>query len=308
MEVILEKLHLKKGIKNVASTLKKDWGAWLLILPAILCIYFFILRPNVLGMVWSFFDMKGYTPTEFVGLENYRRILTDSVFWKNLWNTCQYVIWSVVLGYGIPIVLAVALNEAVHLRNTFRFWTYFPTIIPMTAISLLWVLLYYPDMGGLLNMVRGWFGLEPYVWLQDSNWTILYIVISMTWSGAGSTAVYYFATLQGVSRELYEAAIIDGAGFVRRFRTVTFPHIRGVALLFLVKQIIGVFSIREQPLIMTDGGPNGASMSLGLQVYKYGFVNGRPQFAMAVSVIMFLILMVLTLYYFKLDKKIEADY
>ena len=98
MEVILEKLHLKKGIKNVASTLKKDWGAWLLILPAILCIYFFILRPNVLGMVWSFFDMKGYKVQEFVGLDNYKTVIADSMFLKTLLNTCKYVLWSIVIG------------------------------------------------------------------------------------------------------------------------------------------------------------------------------------------------------------------
>ena len=150
-------------------------------------------------------------------------------------------------------------------------------------------------------------GFGSYVWLQDARWTIPFIVLSMTWHGAGATTLYYFAALQGVSRELYEAAMIDGAGFFRRIRTVAIPHISVISLLFLVRQILGVFTVMEQPLQMTDGGPNNASMSLGLQTYKYAFVQNRPQLAMALSVIMFLILCLATLFYFRMEKKLSDN-
>ena len=302
------KLERKKKINNNPFLPNsQDISAWILLLPAVLCIYLFIIRPQVMGVYWSFFNMKGYKVQEFVGLANYRQVISDTMFAKTMWNTFQYVLWSLVLGFFLPIIVAVILNELVHARNTFRFCTYFPAVLPAMAVSLLWYLMYYPDQGGLLNMIGSWFGMKPYVWLQDSKNTIMLIVISMTWNGCGSTAIYYFASLQGVSRELYEAAIIDGAGFIKRFFTVTVPHISGIALLFLVRQIIGVFSIMEQPMQMTDGGPNGASNTLGLLAYKYGFVSIKPQLAMAVGVIMFLILMVFTLFYFYLDKKIERD-
>lgn len=297
----------KKINNNPFLPNSKDLGAWLLILPAILCVYLFIIRPQVTGIWWSFFDMKGYKVEEFVGFANYKQVIQDTMFVKTLGNTFKYVFWSLVIGFLLPIVVAVILNEMVHFRNTFRFLTYFPAILPGMAVSLLWYMMYYPDQGGLLNMIGSWFGLAPYSWLQDAKNTIMLIVVSMTWSGCGGTAIYYFASLQGVSRELYEAAIIDGAGFVRRFFTVTMPHLSGITLLFLVKQIIGVFNIMEQPMQMTDGGPNGASNTLGLIAYKYGFVSIKPQLAMAVGVIMFLILMVLTIFYFYLDKKIETD-
>ena len=249
--------------------------------------------------------MKGYKVQEFVGLENYKTVITDSMFLKTLWNTCQYVLWSIVIGFFIPIIIAIMLNEIVHFRNTARILIYFPSILPVAGVSLLWYFVFYPDAGGLLNMVGSLFGMDPYVWLQDARWTIMYIVISMTWSGCGATVIYYFAALQGVNRELYEAAIIDGAGFICRIRTITMPHIAGIALLFLIRQIIGVFSVMEQPLQMTDGGPNGASTTLGLLAYKYGFVSIKPDLAMAVGVIMFVILIVITCFYFYLDKRIE---
>lgn len=294
-----------KRTKSIWIPTKKDVSAWILIIPALLLIYLCVLRPQIMGTYWSFFKMKGYKVQEFVGLDNYKTVIADSMFMKTLWNTCQYVLWSILIGYFLPIIIAIFLNEIVHLRNTARVLIYFPSILPAAGVALLWYLMYYPDAGGLLNMVGSLFGAEPYVWLQDSRWTILYIIISMTWSGYGSTVLYYFAALQGVNRELYEAAIIDGAGFVRRIRTITLPHIAGISLLFLVRQIIGVFSVMEQPLQMTDGGPNGASTTLGLLAYKYGFVSIKPDLAMAVGVIMFLILAVVTCFYFYLDKKIE---
>lgn len=296
---------IKKRRKSILNFNKRDVSAWLLILPALILIYLCILRPQILGTYWSFFSMKGYKVQEFVGLENYKTVITDSMFLKTLWNTCQYVLWSIVIGFFIPIIIAIMLNEIVHFRNTARILIYFPSILPAAGVSLLWYFIFYPDAGGLLNMVGGLFGMDPYVWLQDARWTIMYIVISMTWSGCGAAVIYYFAALQGVNRELYEAAIIDGAGFIRRIRTITMPHIAGIALLFLIRQIIGVFSVMEQPLQMTDGGPNGASTTLGLLAYKYGFVSIKPDLAMAVGVIMFVILIVITCFYFYLDKRIE---
>lgn len=292
----------KKGIYSAA---KKNIGSWMLLFPALLCIYFFIIRPQFLGMYWSFFEMNGFSVGEFVGVANYVRVFKDTMFMKTLGNTFMYVIWSLIVGFVLPVILAVMLNETIHMRNTFRFCVYFPTVLPAVAVMTLWYLMYYPDQGGLLNMLLAHFGIEPYIWLQDTRFTILYIILSMTWTGAGGTAIYYFAAMQGVNRELYEATVIDGAGFFRRLVTVTLPSMSGIILLMLIKQVINVFSIMEQPLQMTDGGPNGASMTLGLLAYRYGFVSFRPQLAMAVGMIMFLILMVLTCFYFVIDKKIN---
>lgn len=301
------KIHKQRSGRTTGKSFmvkfNKNVGGWLLLLPAVLILYFFVIRPQLLGFYWSFFRMQGFKVIDFVGINNYIRVISDTTFLKNLSNTFQYVFWSLIIGYPLPIILALLLNEAVHIRKTLRFMVYFPSILPGVATSLLWYFLFNPSSGGLFNTILGSFGIEPYVWLQDSKFTILYIVISMTWTGCGATVLYYFAALQGVSRELYEAAIIDGAGFFKRMKVVALPHIANISLLFLVRQIIGVFAVLDQPMQMTDGGPNGASMTLGLQIYRYGFVDYRPEFAMALGVIMFLILMVVTIFYFKLEKK-----
>ena len=287
--------------------IRRNISGWVLIIPSIILFTVIVWRPIVIGISYSFFNLKGFVPTSFAGLRNYIDVLSDTNFLKTLWNTVMYVFWSIVTGYPVAFICAVMLNEMLHAKSFVKISLYLPAIIPSIAVAMIWKMIYLDGAGGLLNMIGSWFGMKPYGWLQDSKNTIKLIVLSMTWNGCGSTAIYYFASLQGVSRELYEAAIIDGAGFIKRFFTVTVPHISGIALLFLVRQIIGVFSIMEQPMQMTDGGPNGASNTLGLLAYKYGFVSIKPQLAMAVGVIMFLILMVFTLFYFYLDKKIERD-
>lgn len=303
---ILNETKLKKQKKrNNIFSFKKDFSAWLLILPALLVIYFLVIRPQIMGVYWSFFDMNGFNPQSFVGLENYKKVITDTVFVKTFLNTCQYVLWSLVIGFPIPFVIAIIMNELLHCRRLTRVVVYMPGIMPVVAVSLMWYFIYYPDASGLLNVFLGKLGMEPYSWLQDSRFTILYIVISMTWSGMGATAIYYFSGLQGVNRELYEAAIIDGAGFFKRVRYVTIPQMSGMLILFLIRQIIGVFNVMDQPMQMTDGGPNNASVTLGLMNYRYGFVLNKPQLAMAQGVLMFLFLTIFAVIYFKVNKKIE---
>lgn len=284
-----------------------DIKAWLLLLPSLLCTYFIIIRPQVMGGYWSFFNMRGFTVVNFVGFNNYKHVLADTLFLKTFFNTCLYVIWSLVIGFVIPFVIAIIMNELTHFREATRVIVYMPSVIPAVAVSMIWYFVYYPDASGLLNMFLGKFGIRPYAWLQDSNYTILFIVVSMAWSGIGNTAIYYFAGLQGINRELYEAAVMDGAGFFRRIRMVTIPQMSGMLALFFVRQIIGVFNVMEQPLQMTDGGPNNASLSLGLLNYRYGFVQGKPQYSMALGVIMFITLSVFTYVYFKMNKHIEEN-
>ncbi len=298
-----------KATANIKRKMKlrNNIDAWILMLPMVIILYLFIWRPTILGGVWSFFNMKGYTPANFCGLDNYRRVITHTQFLPMLWNTVQYVLWSLVIGFLPPLFIAILLNETVHFRSGFRLLIYIPAVIPGIAAMLMWYFIYYPDQTGLLNMLLGKMGLAPYGWLNDPRFTIVGIIIYSTWKGFPGSMLLYFAALQSVSVEQYEAALIDGAGPWKRLWFVTRPAMEGLLLLNLVRQIISVFQIMEQPLAMTGGGPNGASVSLSYQLYQYGFNSGGKGTgqAMALGVIIFLILIVFTLFYFWLNKKVE---
>lgn len=305
------KLNTDRQLKLKNKTLfRNELDAWILLLPAVFVLYLMIWRPTVLGVVWSFFKMNGFTPTDFCGFENYKKVITHTQFFPTLWNTVKYVLWSLALGYLPPLILAVIVNEMVHLKGSFRVMIYLPVVIPGIAAMLMWYYIYYPDQSGLLNMLLSKVGIKPYGWLNNPNFAIPGIVIFSTWKAFGSTMLLYYAAVQGTSVELYEAALIDGAGTFKRAWHVTRPSVEGILLLNLVSQIISVFQIMEQPLAMTGGGPDGASISLGYQLYQYGFNSGGKGTgqAMALSVITFLILLVLTIFYFWLNKRVEDRY
>lgn len=288
--------------------LKNNIGAWMLMLPVLIVLYLMIWRPTVMGGVWSFFKMKGYSAVNFIGLKNYYEVIKDTQFIPVLLNTVKYVLWSLVVGYIPPIIIAVFINEMIHFKNGFKTVIYLPAVIPGVAALLMWYFIYLPDSSGLLNMLLGKMGIAPYGWLSDERFTILYIIISMTWKGFAGTMLLYFVSLQGIAPELYEAATIDGAGMWARFRNITLPQISGIMLLTLITQIKSVFQVMQEPMVMTGGGPNNASISMGYQLYKYGFVSGRAGHAMALGVIVFLILIVITAFYFRLQKKVEENY
>ena len=299
----------KKAGNPIVAFITRDLSAWILLIPMLICVFYFILRPQILSIYWSFHKMVMYKPQGFVGLQNYITVLSRPDFLQTLKNTVTYVVYSMIIGFPLPFILALIMNELVHFRKLTRVLVYFPGVMPAMATSLLWVFIYNPAAGGLMNMILGKVGIAPYQWLQDSRFTILWIVVSMTWNGCGGTALYYFAAMQGINRELYEAALIDGAGFWKRVRIVTLPYMYGMLILFGVKQIIGVFNVMEQVLQMTGGGPNNASVTLGLLNYRYAFENGgkNAQYALALGVMMFIGLSIFAVLYFFLDKKIQAN-
>lgn len=298
--------NFNRGLNKSPVRLKKvDMAAWILCVPFILSLYFFHIRPIIIGLSYSFCEMKGFSPIGFAGLDNFISVIRDTAFIKTLINTVMYTVWSLVIGFWVPIFVAVIVNELVHFRGTLKVMMYLPCIVPSLAASLIWYFFYQPGQAGVLNQVILMFGGEPQVWLQDKNLVIPLIIISMTWRGFGSTVVFYLAALQGINQELYEAARIDGAGIIKRAKTIALPHLAPIALLMFVKQIIGIFQIQSEPMLMTGGGPNGASLSLNLQSYYYMFNYFQTERALALGTITFAILMITNIFYFRIEKKLE---
>ena len=296
-----------KKPKSSSLSKKSFVTSWLFALPALILMYLFIWRPTVMGFVWSLFKMKGYTPKEFIGLRNYYEVVKDTQFLPLFLNTLKYVAWSLIIGFLPPVLLAVIVNETVHFKQKIMTFLYLPAIIPAIAVSLLWKQMYDPTGLGLLNMLLARLGVQPYQWLGDGRFTILWIIVSMTWKSFPGAMLLYYSALQSVNQDLYEAATIDGAGIFKRAWYIMRPQIMGVLILNFVRQIIGVFQVMEQPLAMTGGGPDGASASLGYQLYKYGFETQRVGHAMALGTIIFVVLIIMTIFYFKLNKKLEES-
>ncbi len=290
-----------RGITNVKG--KGQLGAWGIMLPGIILFAFFIWVPLVEALSLSFFNTNGMRVQSFAGLGNYISTIHSPDFWPAVSNTFMYLVWSLLIGFLLPIVLALFINESVRCRGIYRTAVYLPNIVPSLATVFLWRFIFRADENGALNMLLSVFGIGAQDWLNNSARVIPLIVVTMTWKGAGSTALLYLAGMQGIDPELYEAAVIDGANVKQRIFHVTLPQIFNLGRTLLILQVIAVFQILYEPLVMTAGGPNNASVSLMQLVYRYAFDYYDYGRANAVGVMIGIALLVLTAVYNKLSKE-----
>ncbi|ROR31830.1 multiple sugar transport system permease protein [Mobilisporobacter senegalensis] len=301
----MDETREKKMTIKRTSKYKSDIAGWLIILPSIILFAFFVWEPLIESIRLSLYSAKGMQTIEFVGFDNYAKIFNHPDFAAALRNTFIYIVWSLVIGFFVPIFLGVLLTETVHLKGFFRFGIYFPNIMPGIATVMMWGYFFRPGPTGVLNILLEKIGIEPQVWLTNPSWTIPLIILTMTWKGAGSTALIYMANISGINPELYEAATIDGASILKRVRHITMPSIFSLGKTLLILQVIAVFQILYEPLIMTNGGPNNASISIMQLVYNYAFRDFNYPMAAALSVMICLVLVVLSGTYFKITKEKE---
>lgn len=297
-------LSSKKAVNiNRPGVIRQNLSGWLIMLPSLILFAFFVWEPLLASIRLSFYSTKGMKTIEFLGFKNFIDVFQHPDFSAAVRNTFMYTIWSLIIGFLIPVILAIIINEMVYCKSLFRIGVYFPNIVPGLATVLMWGFIFRPGKIGVLNVILGGFGVDPMVWLGNPKITIPLIVITMTWKGAGATSLIYLAALQGINPELYEATIIDGAGIWQRVKHITLPSIRNLASTLLILQVIAVFQILYEPLVMTNGGPNNASISIMQLVFKYAFEKFDYSKAAAVSVIICIFLVTLTAIYNKFNKE-----
>lgn len=288
--------------------LKRNIAGWLIMLPGLLLFLFYIWVPLAEAVRMSFYRTQGMRTTDFIGLYNYEFMLfRNPDFWPAVRNTFSYTLWSLVLGFGVPMLLAMLIHETRRGKSLFRTAVYLPNMMPALATIFLWKYLFRADASGGVNMLLGNFGLAPTNWLSNASLVIPVIVVIMTWKGAGATALIYLAGLQSIDQEIYEAAIIDGAGIFSRIRHITIPQMYNLGRMLLILQIISVFQILYEPMVLTGGGPNNASVSLMQLVYRQAFEYGDYSKASAVSVMISLVLISMTLIYNRLSRSKEMQ-
>ena len=285
---------------------KNNISGWLLMLPPLILFAFFVWVPLLEGVRLSLYRANGMRLIRFTGFQNYISVFRHPDFFPALRNTFTYTLWSLVIGFLVPIVLAVIINEIRAGKSFIKTSVYIPNVIPGMAIVLLWGFIFRPGETGILNILLDKVGIVPQPWLTNPRWTIPLIVITLTWRGAGATTLLYIAGLQGIDPELYEAAIVDGANIFKRIRYITIPCIFNLARTLLILQIIAVFQILYEPLVMTNGGPNNASISIMHLVFKFAFERFDYPRAAAVSVIICIVLVILTALYFKISKRQDS--
>ncbi|NOK64024.1 MAG: sugar ABC transporter permease [Chloroflexi bacterium AL-W] len=279
---------------------------YLFLFPALMLFALFSWYPIVRGFIISFQRVDLLGPTQWVGLANFQLVLNDPLFVQAWLNTLQFAGMAFFLGYFVPIILALAVNEMRRGRNYFQLAFYLPVMLPPMVSVILWKWFYDPGPG-LMNTLLRMFQLPPQLWLQSPDTAMFSLVILSTWANAGGTMLLYLAALQGIPAHLYDAAEIDGANVGQRLMHVTLPQLRSVMLILLVLQIIGTMQVFTEPFVMTDGGPVNATLTVMLLLYRYAFQYGNFGAAGALGLMLFVVLVAFSIVYLWLTRRIGGE-
>ena len=263
------------------------------ILPAVLYLLVFLIIPIGTAIGISLTKYSILSSPQFVGLKNYIRIFSMPTFWNSLQVTGIYIVMRLTGIIVLAFFMALAINQNLPGGNFFQAVYFMPYVFPLAVTSIIWKLFYQPF--GLVEQFTNIFGLEPIFWLTSANTALLGITITTVWSAAGYYSIIILAGLQTIPKDVLEAAEIDGAGRFSRFIHIIMPYLKPTIFFILVVGTIN--SIRGFPpfLIMTGGGPGNATRVIGLMIYEYGFVHLKMGIGSAISVVLLVIILGITL-------------
>ena len=288
----------KKRLGKLAR--KEAIDCYLFISPWIIGFLIFTLGPMLFSVFLSFCRWDIFTPAQFIGLGNYRKLAAEPLFVKSLANTLFYTAFAVPLGVAGALGLSVLLNQKIRGITVYRTIYYLPAVVSGVAVALLWRWIFNPDFGVLNAILSGVFHVaNPPYWLWDEQWSKPSLILMSLW-GIGGGMVIFLAGLQGIPEQLYEAAQIDGASVIQRFRHITLPMLSPVIFFNLIMGIIGSFQVFVQVYIMTGGGPANSTLFYVLYLFNNGFQFFKMGYASALAWVLFVIILAVTLVQFKL--------
>ncbi|WP_414693778.1 carbohydrate ABC transporter permease [Paenibacillus sp.] len=296
LSVNAAQLSRKTRLSGIAR-MERKWGI-LFALPAMLGFIIFVAGPMIASLIFSMTDWSIGSDMKFTGLENYRTMTAeDPLFSKSLFVTLYYTIGSVPLGIMAAFLIAMLLNQKVKGLAIFRTVYYLPVLVPSIANSMLWLWLFNPDFGLFNSMLRS-VGLPGSQWIYSETAAIPSLILMSTW-GVGNAAVIFLAGLQGVPGHLYEAVEVDGGGALRKFWHVTLPSMTPTIFFNVIMGMIGTLQVFDQAYVMTNGGPNNATLFYIFYLYRKAFSEAQMGYAAALAWVLFLIIMALTALVFR---------
>ena len=281
--------------KGLSLRAREEMIAYLLISPWIIGFLIFTLGALVFTLIISFFNTDLMSPSKFIGLDNYKEMLfDDELFWQALKVTTLYTLGVVPIQVGLGLSVALLLNQKVRGLGIWRTIFYLPSVVSGVAVAMIWIWFFHPDFG-LFNAVLADFGIKGPSWLFSETWALPSLILTSIWN-IGPGMLIFLAGLQSIPNEMYEAAQLDGATAWRQFTHITIPMLSPQILFNAIMGIIGSYQVFTASFVMTEGGPNNATLTMVLYLYRRGFLMARFGYASALAWVLFLIIMVFTLF------------
>lgn len=272
--------------------IKKNIIPWLFIAPALIFILCFSIYPLIETIYLSFMTQRR-GDIVFVGFSNFKRLLSDQYFFISLKNSLIYLVIQVPIMTMLAILLSIALHSGItKLKGLFRTIYFIPFIVESVAYSLIFILLFQES--GVVNFLLSLFNIEPIMWLTQTWPARILIMLIMTWRWTGYNMIIILAGLQGIPNDYYEAATIDGANAFHKFAKITIPMLKPVILFSTILSTIGTLNLFTEPYLLTNGGPNNSTISLGLYIYRQAFQSLNLTYAATISLAILLIMAILS--------------
>lgn len=309
MQSFSKTLRSTIGRTRAAATKRRISGdtlvAWIFIFPSLVGFITFYAVPAARGLMVSFTDWDMLTPAKFVGLDNYVRMFQDPDFWNALKVTTQFVIWNISIQTVLALLLGVIMSRLAQ-STLVRSILLLPWLLSNVVVALLWSWLLDPTLG-IVNVAMQAVGLTPVAFLGTPDTAIPSLAIITIWRYLGYTALLIFAGMQTIDATIYEAAAVDGASEWNIFWKMTLPLMRPILAFVMVTSIIGSFQIFDVVAITTKGGPINATKVFNWLIYDHAFVRFNMGYATALSIVLFLILIVISFAQMQLFRVSEAD-
>ena len=280
--------------------------AWLLVTPALILMGLFTHIPSFTTLVSSFFSTgtKKF-PSQFIGLENYELAIDDPIFVEAVLNNAWYAFATIIPSVFLAILMAIFVDNKIRGRVLVRMAYFTPTILPMIAVSNIWLFFYTPEIG-LIDQIAISLGFGSQNWLGDKETVLNCLIIITIWKEAGFFMIFYLAALQNIPPELKEAAKIEGASKIYFFRRITFPLLMPITLFVVINATLNSFKLVDHLFILTKGGPDNASNLILYYIYESAFSFLDSSYAATLTVILLIILAVVSIVQFLVfDKRIH---
>lgn len=290
---------------------KENVAGYLFILPNLLGMFLFILFPLLFSFVLIFTDwnyMKGLGGLQFSGLNNIIKLFQDKHVYIALKNNVIFSAVTVPAAMLIGLLLAAVLNKYVYLKETIRTFIFLPYMSSLVAIAVVWRVLYHSSEGPINGTLRSIGITNPPGWLASPDWALIGIMIMTVWTAIGYAMVLYMAGLQGVPKDLYEAADIDGATLFKRFYYITIPLLKPTTFLIAITLVIGSFQVFSSVLIMTNGGPLNSTLVLALYMYTQAFEYMNMSYGATISWLLFVVIFIVTIIQWRGQKKLQDQF
>lgn len=297
---------MKRSNKNRSLNYKLDRKAWLFVIPSIILVTVFVFYPMIQAFITSLQSGMGNN-LSFVGIDNYKRLLTDSTFKKALFNTVLYLIIQVPIMIILALFISAILNDKkLKARGFFRTAIFLPCVTSLVAYSIIFKSLFATD--GFVNVFLMNINVisEPIAWITHPIWARILIIIAITWRWTGYNMVFYLAGMQSIDDSIYEAAEIDGASAFMRFKSITLPLLKPIILFTTINSTIGTLQLFDETVNITNGGPANATITISQYIYNLLF-KYSPNFGYAAAISYVIVLIIVILSFIQLKAGGDKD-